>query len=302
MKLRDVLDPRHVVVPLKAVTVKEATERLAERLVGAGAVADPQRLSAVLRNTWPEDMVSVGEHAFLPHFRTEAVRQLLTAVGVSPTPIKWEKDPHRTARVVVLVVAPPRETATYLQVLGSLARVLSAPPTVLALLAAKTPEQVVAVDALAEVELPGQLTVRDVMTTHVYSVRPEETLGKAARYMLEHDIRALPVVDEAGGLLGIVTHRELLRYLIPDYIQRTKSGKFRAVTPGQLQRGSGDAQEIPVREAMARAVLCLAEEQTLTEVANLMNSKDVDRFPVVREGKVVGFLTRADLIRRLVAV
>jgi CBS domain-containing protein len=39
----------------------------------------------------------------------------------------------------------------------------------------------------------------------------------------------------------------------------------------------------------------------LTDVANLMSSKDVDRFPVVREGKVVGFLTRADLIRRLVA-
>ena len=120
-------DPRNVIVPLKAATVKEATERLAERLVGSGAVADPQRLNAVLRNTWPEDMVSVGEHAFLPHFRTEAVRQLVAAVGVSPTPIRWEKDPHRTARVVILVVAPPRDTPTYLQALGSLARVLSTP-------------------------------------------------------------------------------------------------------------------------------------------------------------------------------
>jgi len=52
---------------------------------------------------------------------------------------------------------------------------------------------------------------------------------------------------------------------------------------------------------MSRSVLCLSEDQTLTDVANLMNNKDVDRFPVVREGIVVGFLTRADLIRRLVA-
>jgi len=50
----------------------------------------------VIRHTWPEDMVSVGEHAFLPHFRTEAVRGLVTAVGISATPIRWEKDP--TAR------------------------------------------------------------------------------------------------------------------------------------------------------------------------------------------------------------
>ena len=62
MKLKDVLSPKHVIVPLHAGTVKEATERLVERLIQAGAVAEPQRLNAVIRHTWPEDMVSVGEH------------------------------------------------------------------------------------------------------------------------------------------------------------------------------------------------------------------------------------------------
>ncbi|HXF96547.1 MAG TPA: CBS domain-containing protein [Gemmatimonadales bacterium] len=302
MKLSDVLDPRHVVVPLKAATVQAATEQLAGRLIAAGAIAEPGRLNAVLRNTWPEDMVSVGEHAFLPHFRTEAVRQLVAAVGVSPAPIKWERDPHRAARIVILVVAPPRETATYLQVLGTLARVLSSPETVLALLAAKTPEQVVGVPGITGAELPGQLTVADVMTTRVHSVGPDETLGSAARYMLEHDIRSLPVVDESGALVGIVTHKELLKHLIPDYLQRTKSGKFRAVTPAQLERGTADPRDLPVRDVMARAVLCLSEDQSLPDVASLMSNKDLDRFPVVRQGRVVGFLTRADLIRRLVAV
>jgi CBS domain-containing protein len=53
---------------------------------------------------------------------------------------------------------------------------------------------------------------------------------------------------------------------------------------------------------MARSVLCLNEDQTLADVAGLMQTKDVDRFPVVREGIVVGFLTRADLVRRLIAL
>jgi len=89
--------------------------------------------------------------------------------------------------------------------------------------------------------------------------------------------------------------------LIPDFLQRTKSGEFRPPTRSQLQRGSADPRLIPVKEVMARSVLCLSEEQTLADVANLISSKDVDRFPVVREGVVVGFLTRADLIRRLIA-
>jgi CBS domain-containing protein len=301
MKLRDLLRPEHMIVPLHARTVKEATEQLARRLVDSGAVAEPNRLHALIHDSWPEDLTSVGDHAFLPHFRTEAVRSLVVSVGIAPTAIRSEKDPHRAARVVIFIVAPPRDSPTYLQVIGALARVLSDADTLRALLDARTPEDVMAVPALSAIELPSHLLVRDVMTANVLTVAPETSLGDVARLMVERVVRAVPVVDDSGTLLGMVTHKELLRYLIPDYLQRTKSGEFRAPTKSQVQRGSADPQRIPVREAMARSVLCLAEDQTLTDVANLMSSKDVDRFPVVREGKVVGFLTRADLIRGLVA-
>src|SRR5438093_1642792 len=170
------------------------------------------------------------------------------------------------------------------------------------LLRASSPAQVMALAALEAVELPTQLMVRDVMTPQAFTVGPDQTLGEVARLMVEHDIRATPVVDASGSLIGMITHRELLKYLIPDFLQRTKSGEFRALTRSQLQRGSADPRLIPVKDAMARSVLCLSGEQTLADVANLINSKDVDRFPVVREGVVVGFLTRADLIRRLIAI
>ena len=299
MRLRDVLVPQHVAVPLQARTVREATHRLAEKLIQAGAVANPERLLAVIDQAWPEDMVSVGEHAFLPHFRTDAADRLIAALGVAPRPIAWEKDPNRTARVVILVVAPPKEAASYLQLVGALARALSDADTVQALLNARTTDDVVAVAGLEAVELTGDLTVRDVMTERIFTVDPDRTLGEAAHLMLEHDIRALPVVNEGGSLVGIVTHKELLKFLIPDYVQRAKTGAFRAPTRHQILKGTSDPKEILVKEAMARTVLCVSEDQRLSDVANLMNNKDVDRFPVVREGVVVGFLTRADLIRRL---
>ncbi|HET8712146.1 MAG TPA: CBS domain-containing protein, partial [Gemmatimonadales bacterium] len=237
-----------------------------------------------------------------PHFRSEAVRKLATAVGISQKPIHWEKDANRSARIVILIVAPPRETPTYLQVVGAFARLLSDPAVVLAMLAAKSGEQLAQIGALQTVELPTHLAVRDLMTPHVVSARPEQSLGDVARMMMDKDVRALPIVDDHGSLVGMVTHRELLKYLIPDYLQRSKSGKFRAL-PANMMAGQGsvDPRGLAVKDVMSRAVLCLSEDQTLTDVANLMNNKDVDRFPVVREGIVVGFLTRADLIRRLVA-
>jgi CBS domain-containing protein len=81
---------------------------------------------------------------------------------------------------------------------------------------------------------------------------------------------------------------------VPEFQQRAKSGEHR--------RTGTDPQLLPVREAMSRSVLCLSDEQPLADVASLMNSKDVDRFPVVRDGVLVGFLTRADLIRRLLTL
>jgi CBS domain-containing protein len=299
VKLRDVLVPDHVAVPLQARTAREATHRLAEKLIQAGAIANPERLLSVIDQAWPEDMVSVGEHAFLPHFRTDATETLVAALGVAPRPIAWEKDPNRTARVVILVVAPPKEAASYLQLVGALARALSDTDTVQALLNARTADDVMAVAGIDAVELTGDLTVRDVMTERIFTVDPDRTLGEAAHLMLEHDIRALPVVNEGGSLVGIITHKELLKFLIPDYVQRAKTGAFRAPTRHQILKGTSDPKEILVKEAMARTVLCVSHDQRLSDVANLMNNKDVDRFPVVKEGIVVGFLTRADLIRRL---
>jgi CBS domain-containing protein len=293
VKLGDVLDARHVIVPLETGTVREATELLAQRLIQSGAVASPQRLLAVIQHAWPEDMVSVGEHAFLPHFRTEAVRDLCVALGVAPRPVHWEKLPQRVARIVILILAPPRETTRYLQVVGALARALADADTVLAILAAKTPEQLVALPGLRDNELPGRLVVRDVMTPHVHTVKGDQTLGEVARMMVEREIRAVPVVDDGGSLMGIITHRELLRHLVPEFQHRAKSGEYRR---------NGEPQVALVRDVMSRSVLCLSEDQPLADVANLMSSKDVDRFPVVREGVVVGFLTRADLIRRLLTL
>jgi CBS domain-containing protein len=282
VRLRDVVAPGHVLVPLAARSVAEAAERLAERLVEQGAVADPDRLRRTLRSAQLEDVVSVGAHAFLPHLRTEAVTRLCAAMGVSPRAIAWEKDPQRAARIVILVLAPPREAARHLQVVAAFARVLSDPDTVRAILAAETADAVLNAGALASVELPGQLTVRDVMTVPVVTVAADRRLDEVARVMVERDLRAVPVVDEGGALVGMLTHRELLRYLLPAFVQRSTTGSFRAPSRAEIARVSAD--------------------QTLSDVATLMNSKDVDRCPVTHEGAVVGILTRADLVRKLVAL
>ncbi|HTR19518.1 MAG TPA: CBS domain-containing protein [Gemmatimonadales bacterium] len=304
MNLRDFLPEAHVIAPLAAKTVREAAEQLVAR-IAAGGAGDAAKLRAAVDRAWPDAVVAVGEVALVAHVRTDAVTRIVAGLGVAPGGIRWEEEPRRDARIIIFVAAPPREAARYLQVMGAFARVLADQAAVGALLAAKRPEDVVALPLLDAIELPPQLTVRDVMTPNVVTITAEKTLGEAARLMFEKDIRALPVVNEAGGFIGMVTHRELLRHLVPGFVQRAKTGEFRAPTKGEIKGGAGspaDPRSMPLKDAMARSVLCLNEDQTLADVASLMQTKDVDRFPVVREGIVVGFLTRADLVRRLIAL
>jgi CBS domain-containing protein len=164
------------------------------------------------------------------------------------------------------------------------------------MVSAADPEELLGAPSLAELEVPGHLAVRHVMVHRRLSLRPDTTLGEASRLMVAHRVDALPVVSEDDEVLGLVTHHELLKYLLPAYVKRETTGEFRS--EGR-RAATGDPHALPVRDVMDRSVLCISEDQTLAEVANMMVTRDVERFPVVREGKLVGFLTRGDIVRRL---
>jgi CBS domain-containing protein len=299
VKLADLLDRRRVVVPLEARSVREATTRLARTLTRSGAIADEDRLTEILKNEWPEDVVMVGGRAFLPHFRTDAATALAVAIGVTAQPICRANDPNRCARVVVLIVAPAREASEYLRAMSAVARALASDEVLEGLHAARTADDVLELGGLREAPVPGEVTVHDLMTTDVLAVGPETTLGEAARAMLGRGVRAVPVTGPSQEVLGLLTDGHLLKHLLPQTVQQMSTGQMKAVKR-RAARGSPVApRDVPVRDAMDRTVLCLAEDQSIADVAALMLAKDVDRFPVTRDGVLVGFLTRGDIVRKL---
>jgi len=297
VKLIDLLARERIVVPLKGRTLTEAAAELVGVLVRAGTTPDPDRLEDLLGDSLPREVVPVGPEAFMLHFRTDAVSSVYAALGVAPEPVYLERDSTKEARIVVMIVAPLRESFDFLQVQGAFARALSSPEIVEGILAAKTPDDVLALPALTAIAIPGYLTVGDVMGSRVLSIRAEQTLGDAARLMTTRDVPALPVVTEAGEVIGMVSYRQLLRFMLPSYVKRA-SGDYPAVGRSRKPKAV-DPESTPVRAVMDRSVLCVSEDQTLADVATIMVNKDVDRFPVVRDGILVGFITRGDIVRRV---
>ena len=293
MKLGEVIRADRVVVPLEVGTLREAAGALLDRLQATAAIANPERLAQRINEMRGEDIVAMGERAFLMHFRTDAVRELAVALGVAPRDIVRELGAEEVqhARIALMIVAPPRMAARYLQVLGAFARLLSRPQTVEQMLSAPDPAALAALPVWSEIELPRQLAVGDIMTQRPRTATPDTPLRDAALQMARGGISALPVVEDNEVIVGMLAERDLLRHLLGSYLQGDSPPR---PTP------DGVNARRAVRDAMTRQVLCVSPEQPLAEVASLMINKDVEQVPVVREGRLVGFLTRGDIVRKLI--
>lgn len=133
------------------------------------------------------------------------------------------------------------------------------------------------------------MKVREIMTRDVTTVPPGMTLEAAAEMLARRRLRAMPVIDDEGHVLGMLTDRLLISRLLPEL--------ERAAASGPPAAGGAAAGE--VRDVMERTVMCVKEDEPLANVVRLMLDREIERLPVVREGQLVGFLTRGDIIRRL---
>jgi len=291
MQLHELLPREQIVVPLAAETLSQAVAELVHALARSGVVRDPELLTGALTTeSQLRDVVAIGDRVALPHLRTEAVDRLVVALGIAPGPLDARSvSADLRPRIVVLILAPPQAATRYLQAVSALARLFRHERVVERLARATSPDDVLDLPELGEFRVQPRLTVRDIMLHRPDRVTPDSPLSVAVELMVRRRLRALPVVGEKDEVLGIVSEWDIMRALLPNIPRAGGETEEAPIVPGHLR----------IRDIMSRTVLCIAEDMGVDEVANTMINKDVEQFPVVSEGKLVGFLTRGDIIRKL---
>ena len=142
----------------------------------------------------------------------------------------------------------------------------------------------------------------DVMTQSTVTVDPDASIMHAIQMMLKRRISGLPVVDNTGALVGILTEGDLLRRAeLGTQTRRPRWIEF-LIGPGRLASEYVSACGRKVHDVMTTPVLTVSEDTPLVDVVRIMESKQVKRLPVLREGRLVGILSRANLLRALVSV
>lgn len=137
-----------------------------------------------------------------------------------------------------------------------------------------------------EARQSSDLRVEHAFEAATYRVYPETPLTEVVDLMVRRGARAIPVVGEQYEVLGIITTGDALKRVLRE-------------GPGEDNEGRDDREVQTARDVMTRAVLCVSETQPLVDAARMMMNRDVEQLPVVRDGQLIGLITRDAVLSAL---
>jgi len=143
------------------------------------------------------------------------------------------------------------------------------------------------------------MKAKDVMTRNVMTVAPDASVLEAIRLMLQRRISGLPVVDASGTLVGMVTEGDFMRRAELGTERHTPRWWEFLAGPGRMASEYAHAKGRNVHDVMTGEVHSVSEDTPLTEIVETMERRHIKRVPVLRGRKLVGIITRSNLLRAL---
>ena len=137
------------------------------------------------------------------------------------------------------------------------------------------------------------------MTRKVVSIKPNASVAEMVRLMLDNRISGLPVIDDRGDLVGIVTEGDCLRRAETGTERKRPRWLEFMIGPSRLAAEYIHAHSRKVVEVMTQSPITITEDAPLDDVVHLMETRRIKRLPVMRNRKVVGIVSRADLLHAL---
>ena len=143
------------------------------------------------------------------------------------------------------------------------------------------------------------MQARDIMTTSVVTTRPDTSIRELAELLSKRQFSGLPVVDANGRLLGIVSEGDLIHHSAIGGDSKGKWWLERLADPDAIARAYSRTHGQTAGDVMVRHVATISDEADLQQVAATLDTQGIKRIPVIRDGHLVGIITRSDLVRVL---
>ncbi|MFM0725952.1 CBS domain-containing protein [Paraburkholderia strydomiana] len=142
----------------------------------------------------------------------------------------------------------------------------------------------------------------DVMTSNVISVTPDMTVREVARIFVDNGISGAPVLDADGRVVGMISEGDLLRRSEIGTDERTRASWLDLWSASHEARDYIKTHAVKVRDVMSTDVVTVEPDTPLGKVAGMLETRRIKRVPVTQAGRLVGILSRANLVQALASV
>jgi CBS domain-containing protein len=150
--------------------------------------------------------------------------------------------------------------------------------------------------------MEAAMKAKEVLSPNVVTVSPDATILQAARLMLQKHISGLPVADASGRLVGILSEGDFLRRRETGTQRRRSRWLEFLMGPGKIASEYTHSHGMRVSEVMTDTVRTISEDTELEEIVEMMEHYRIKRVPVVRDGKLVGIVTRSNLMHAMISM
>lgn len=144
------------------------------------------------------------------------------------------------------------------------------------------------------------MKAKEIMVKPIVTASPKTIVLEVAQKMLQQGVGSVPVVDDTGQLLGIITQGDFCRSpgrMVPFSLFESPNVLSNWLYPDQVEKVYKAARNLRAQDIMHSPVVTVSPEASLERVLALMLKHDINRIPVVRRGKVVGIISRFDLLK-----
>lgn len=284
---------------LKAATKAEAVEKLADLFCAKYTQKNKKTILKAVMEREGVGSTSFGRGFAFPHARTDAVDGMYIAVGITGDGIPTDAPDGIPLRVICLLLTPRNISKLYLQTLSGLANFARRPGMVERLVAVNSPGKMIKLIENEGIRVQKALIVSDIMSAQPPTVGPDDSLKNVANIMFKHRIDGVPVLDKNGKIAGDITEKELLQFALPDYESFIANlANLPELEPFEDLLRQED--KVRVKDVMNRDVVTITETAQVVEVAALMLFKNVDRVMVIRDEKLVGVVSRSDIVSKII--
>lgn len=154
------------------------------------------------------------------------------------------------------------------------------------------------------------MLVKDAMTKYVITLAPEDTIREASEKLVSKNISGAPVIDKSNKVVGILSEADILRVLktrysapnivfLPTPFDLIEIPFRQAITFAEVKLSLEDISKKKVSEVMTKNPVVISGEETIERAAEIMVERKVNRLPIVENNKLIGIITRGDIIKAL---